>query len=81
MLTGRKQTKKTGPDLTINDLILLLSLMNRHLITEDSVNRPVPRVDQGSLIGWGGGGARHRRSVDLEGSGGIPDSFFFYKFD
>ena len=33
---------------------------------------PYPGLTGGSLIGWGGGGhARHRRSVDLEGSGGI----------
>ena len=41
--------------------------------------RPVPSVDMGwpPLIGWGGE-ARHRRCVDLEGSGGMP-RFFFIK--
>ena len=36
--------------------------------------------------GWGvslagGGDARHPRSVDLEGSGGMLLQIFFYKFD
>ena len=36
----------------------------------------------GSLIGWGGGGdGRHRRSVDLEGSGDMLLQKFVYKFD
>ena len=29
----------------------------------------------------GGGDVRHRRSVDLEGSGGMLLQIFFYKFD
>ena len=39
--------------------------------------RPVPRVDPGGgggVVNWrggGGGDARHRRNVDLEGSGGM----------
>ena len=35
----------------------------------------------GSLIGVGGGDARHRSSIDLEGSGGMLLQIFFYRFD
>ena len=48
--------------------------------------RPVPRVDGGGVVNWfggggGGGDARHWRSVDLEGSGGMLLQKSFYKFD
>ena len=42
---------------------------------------PYPGVDQGGSLIGGGGGARHRRSVDLEGSGGMILRKIFYKSD
>ena len=45
----------------------------------------IPRVDWrgGGVVNWLGigGDARHRRSVDLEGSGGMLLQKFCYKFD
>ena len=62
--------------------------MARTVFRKDSiapVTRPVPRVDQGggvvNWLGGGGGDARHRLSVDLEGSGGMLPQKSFYKFD
>ena len=51
----------------------------------DTRTGPYPGLTKGGgeLIGWGGGGgrARHRRSLDREGSGGMLLQNFVYKFD
>ena len=72
-------------DLFLCDLLTsLLKYKNTQNVL--CTGRPVPRVDQGpggGLVNWlggGGGDARHRRSVDLEGSGGMLLQKFLYKF-
>ena len=58
----------------------LFNFTSLRYIVSLQVSGPYPGLTKrGSLIGWGeGADARHRRSVDLEGSGACSSRFFFF---